>query len=130
MAYQTSTPLSNQCELIAKLLLSIRGVTVYQEGTLTTIGVVTSYTPVGGNRFMLLSYKAGIYAGETYKSGIIQIRNNGTPIDKLTCVIQTTHGEIAIGNTMLGDGLITYDMYVSFIDGISAIECAFSGAFF
>ncbi|MGI0061018.1 MAG: hypothetical protein ACREBA_01035 [Nitrosotalea sp.] len=94
-------------------LKSLQGNLIFVVGSSSSVGVIISYTPALGKTISFIVAKSYLLASTSIYEQLVQIRNNATPKLYEMISIESKKIDEPMGDTLLGDGTTTYDMYLS-----------------
>ena len=127
MSIQSTTPITNLPEIAYLAVQALLGNIIIVIGSTGAVGTITSYTPAIGKRFMILSYHALNSPIRSIYSVGVDIRNNGTINDVILQYPITANSDTIKGDSLLGDGVKTYDMYLSVALPVGAVTSTMKG---
>ena len=125
MVLTASSPVVNLGRISELFVYAISGSISIITGNLNTNGVICSYTPASGRHFMLLSYSVGVNIQSSISSNSVLVRNSGTMTDTILVNAGYLDRDTASGDSLLGDGIKTYDMYIQDTTLVNVIQATF-----
>ncbi|MDE1867496.1 MAG: hypothetical protein KGI08_07290 [Thaumarchaeota archaeon] len=127
MSLQSTTPFTNQSSLVSLILFAIQGSIIHQQSAVISTGVITSYTPASGKRFILLRYFFNVIVDSSEFQPQVLIRNNGTIVDSLWVPVSRQESEMMAGDILIGTGIVTYDIFCNGLSQSFEVVGGFKG---
>lgn len=130
MSIQSTTPIINLPDIAFLAVQALAGNIIIAIGATSTTGVMVSYTPANGKRFIILNCGVIQDTNRSITTAYVLVRNNGVQHDLLFSTIGNQNKDVISGDILIGNGILTYDMYLYQSPILASVTATFKGFIF